>query len=219
MKLLIIMYSKFKLIDSCRENLIKYTIKAFSIIPKMDYPYILDIGCGTGVPTLALMDICDGYFTALDSDKSSLLWLQEKANRMKYNERIEIINASVYDEIKLKNKFDVILAEGLLNVIGFESGLNILLNKIKKGGYIIIHDELKDDAKKRKIFENNKLLLLDSFVLNNDVWWNEYFYPLEKKIEESKEQEIFKKEIKEIDEYRNNPELFQSIYYVLKFNR
>lgn len=30
--------------DSCRKNLVKYTIKAFSCIPEIDHPVILDIG-------------------------------------------------------------------------------------------------------------------------------------------------------------------------------
>ena len=34
--------------DKIRKRLIKYTREAFSLIPRMEKPRILDIGCGTG---------------------------------------------------------------------------------------------------------------------------------------------------------------------------
>ena len=50
--------------DHIRENLNKYTRKAFRLLPKLKNPNIVDIGCGTGVPTIELakisMDILSG---------------------------------------------------------------------------------------------------------------------------------------------------------------
>jgi methylase of polypeptide subunit release factors len=40
--------------DVFRQPLIEYTIKAFNQLPPINQPNILDIGCGTGVPTLEL---------------------------------------------------------------------------------------------------------------------------------------------------------------------
>ncbi|MCC7551348.1 MAG: class I SAM-dependent methyltransferase [Methanobacterium sp.] len=40
--------------DAFRQPLIEYTIKAFNQLPPINHPKILDIGCGTGVPTLEL---------------------------------------------------------------------------------------------------------------------------------------------------------------------
>jgi 2-polyprenyl-3-methyl-5-hydroxy-6-metoxy-1,4-benzoquinol methylase len=37
--------------DSLRTNLNEYTRKAFQLIPRMEKPRILDVGCGSGVPT------------------------------------------------------------------------------------------------------------------------------------------------------------------------
>ena len=40
--------------DRFREPLLKYTRKAFQLLPKLDKPRILDVGCGSGVPTIEL---------------------------------------------------------------------------------------------------------------------------------------------------------------------
>jgi methylase of polypeptide subunit release factors len=43
-----------KIKDQCRKNLSRFTERALSSIPELDNPIILDIGCGTGVPTILL---------------------------------------------------------------------------------------------------------------------------------------------------------------------
>ena len=48
--------------DIIREGLSKYTRKAFQVLPKLDKPCILDIGCGSGVPTIELAKITINFF-------------------------------------------------------------------------------------------------------------------------------------------------------------
>ena len=207
--------NKYKIKDNCRKNFNKYTIRAFLSIPKINNPIVLDIGCGTGVPTLALIEICNGKFYAVDSDESCLNWFQEKVDACNYSDRVQIVHASAHDLNEYNKKFDIILAEGLLNVIGFKNGLSLLLEYLKSSGYIIIHDEFKNDNKKRKLFKKNNLNLLNSFELNKDVWWNEYYSCLEKAIESYNKDPIFKSEIDEIIMFKKNPEIFKSRYYIL----
>lgn len=49
-----------------------FTRKAFQMLPKLDKPKILDVGCGQGGPTLELARISGGQVTGLDIDQSSL---------------------------------------------------------------------------------------------------------------------------------------------------
>ncbi|HBW35357.1 hypothetical protein [Desulfosporosinus sp. BICA1-9] len=100
-------------------------------------------------------------------------------------------------------------------MIGFEKGLAILIKYLKNNGYIIIHDELNNDTEKRIIFERCNLELINSFELNENVWWNDYYYYLEKAIKQIDNNSLFQKEINEIVEYKKNPKIFRSIYYVL----
>lgn len=207
----------FKIRDECRKNLNKYTSKAFSIIPRIDKPIILDAGCGTGVPTLALFELCNGKIFAVDSDQSSINWFNQKVTALNLNDRIVILNDSILKPSLFNFKFDIILAEGLLNVIGFEKGMQILVNYLKKDRYLIIHDEFKNDLQKRRYFENNNLKLLHSFELDESVWLNEYFNCLKSKIEIIKDNQLFETELKEITDNIKNPNNLKSIYYILKY--
>jgi len=64
--------------DTYRVNLLKYTRRAFETLPNMHNPQILDIGCGTGIPTLALAEMSDGQIVAVDIDQRALDVLNEK---------------------------------------------------------------------------------------------------------------------------------------------
>lgn len=45
---------RFKIKDECRQNLCKYLSQAVSVLPPIEKPIIIDLGCGTGAPTLNL---------------------------------------------------------------------------------------------------------------------------------------------------------------------
>ena len=46
--------------DKIRKRFLKYTRKAFRMLPQIDKPRILDIGCGSGIPTLELARLGQG---------------------------------------------------------------------------------------------------------------------------------------------------------------
>ena len=64
--------------DSLRKHLLKYTRKAFRMLPQLDKPRILDMGCGSGVPTLELARLSKGEITGIDIDQRSLYRLTRR---------------------------------------------------------------------------------------------------------------------------------------------
>ncbi|TFH39992.1 MAG: hypothetical protein E4G96_08315 [Chrysiogenales bacterium] len=58
--------------------------------------------------------------------------------------------------------------------------------------------------------------LLGSFLLDETIWWREYVSPLEERIRERKDDDLFESELKEIEQYRLDPGSFRSVYYVLQ---
>ncbi|WNZ28499.1 MAG: class I SAM-dependent methyltransferase [Candidatus Bathyarchaeota archaeon] len=57
----------------------KYTRQAFQILPKINEPYILDIGCGSGIPTIELAKLSEGTIVNVDTDHKELEKLDKKS--------------------------------------------------------------------------------------------------------------------------------------------
>jgi cyclopropane fatty-acyl-phospholipid synthase-like methyltransferase len=215
--LMIATYYEIK--DSCRKGLLRYLEKAFSMIPVTDNPKILDIGCGTGVPALWIADNYPGIITAIDPDKDALAWLISKINDRDMSDRVTALNISFYDFKANPDHYDIIIAEGFLNVVGFESAFPGVIEILRKNGYFIIHDEFKDNEKKCDFIRSNDCKIVDTLFLDEKVWWNDYYRQLEseiKAIESETLRELFSSDLEEIKYYRINPGSFKSVYYIVE---
>lgn len=209
----------FKIKDNCRRGLLKYLEKAISIIPIIKNPQILDAGCGSGVPTLFIAEKFNGKITAIDSDTKSISVLREKVKELNLSNKVNLSNCSLFDIKANINQFDLIIAEGLLNVVGFQKGFLRIIKLLKRDGFIIIHDEFQNQNKKIEFIENNDCKVLDSFVLDEHIWWNDYFKCLEKEINSSSNKEslkLFKSDLREIKMFKKNPSKYISAYYIIE---
>lgn len=211
----------FDIKDNCRKGLIKYLLKAISVIPVIEKPVILDIGCGSGVPTIALAEKFTGNITAVDIDTKSINRLEEKVKKLNLFDRITVLNCSLFDIKTEENQFDMILAEGFLNAVGFQKGFLKALKLLKNKRFFIIHDEFKNKNMKIEIIENNNCKILESFRLNEQIWWNDYYKCLEKEISSRRNKkflELFKTDLHEIELYKQDSSQFNSVYYVIEKN-
>ena len=145
--------------------------------------------------------------------------LKEKVIELNLSNRITVVNCSLFDMKFEENLFDIILAEGLLNVVGFKKGFSILIKLLKRNGYFIIHDEFRNHTEKTEFIESNNCKVLDSFSLDEHVWWNDYFKCLEKELSSCKNKdflELFKTELHDIELFKKDPSQFNSAYYVIE---
>jgi len=208
----------YKIKDDCRAGLIRHLQNACLKIPKNQNADILDIGCGTGLPTLWFADNFPGTITAIDIDKDALAFLQKKIIERNLQSKIKTINLS-FSEFKSEfDSFDIIVAEGFLNVIGFEKGFKGLIKILKKGGYLIIHDEYKNHDKKCDFIRKSNCKIITILYLDEITWWNDYYRQLEaeiNKIKDKKLLDMFSSDIKEIENYKAASSLFRSMYYVV----
>jgi len=210
--------------DIFRGNLIKYTQKAFRMLPEMNKPCILDIGCGSGVPTMELARLSNGQIVGTDINQTLLDKLNRKIKEAGLTHRVETVRCSMSEMNFREESFDIIWAEGSIWVIGFKRGLKEWKKFLKSGGYLVIHDEIKGIYKKRKQISNYGYELLDFFTLSEDVWWTEYYAPMEKHIndlkikyaDEHKDVQKLRSEQQEIDLFKKNPKLFKSVFYILR---
>lgn len=211
-------YEYFNVRDRCRMRLVKYLEQVLNNLPEFNNPKILDIGCGSGVPTLWLAEKYNGTITAIDTDKHLLGFLEAKVQRKKTSSKIETKNVSFFDLVTEPECYDLVLAEGFLNVVGFEMGFKRVIEKIKRGGYFIIHDEYKDNDSKIALIHKNNCKIVNSLPLDETIWWKDFYSLLESEINKPGNahlKSLFVNEINEIDQYKKNPSLFKSIYYVI----
>ena len=202
--------------DACRARLVPYTLRALAAIPLGTEPSLLDAGCGTGVPTLAVARVCGGRIDAVDTDAAQISWLQTKVNAAGMAATVRAICGSITDTALCPGPYDAVIAEGLLNVIGTERGLRLLVDRTRHGGHLLIHDEYANDAYKRALFSSMGLALVYTAVLDPSVWWEEYYSCLDDRIRTGHDPNWYQAERDEIAAYRRHPDACASIYYVLK---
>jgi len=129
--------------DTLRKNFLQYTRKAFHLIPKIDHPHILDIGCGSGIQTIDLAMQCNGNFVAIDINEQELTRMRSRVNVKKLTHRIQVLNCSFWDMDFPNETFDIIWAEGIGGFIDIESSLSEWYRFIKLKGYLVLHDDVR----------------------------------------------------------------------------
>jgi len=212
--------------DLVRKRLLKYTRKAFRMLSQMDKPRILDIGCGSGAPTLELARLSQGEVIGIDIDQPALDQFTRKIKEAGLTERVKAVNCSMFDMDFPDESFDIIWSEGSIYAIGFKRGLREWRRFLKSGGFMVIHDEQGNVKEKLEEIYNCGYELLGYFILSKETWWTEYFAPLEKLIAESRRRYTDDPKIleelcqaqEELDMFKKNPERNSSVCFVIKRN-
>jgi len=210
--------------DKIRKRLLKYTRKAFRMLPKMDKPRILDVGCGSGVPTMELARLSHGEVMGIDIDQPALDEFTRKIKEAGLTDRVQAVNCSIFDMEFPDESFDIIWAEGSIHVIGFKRGLQEWKRFLKPNGFMAVHDEKGNIEEKLKQLSSCGYELLGYFILDEDTWWAEYFAPLKKLIGETrtiyaddpKVLEALQNAQWEIDMFKQNPQLNSSVFFIMK---
>jgi len=210
--------------EKIRKRLLKYTRKAFRMIPQIDKPRILDVGCGSGIPTLELARLSRGEVIGIDIDQPALDKFVRKIAESGLDKRVQALNCSIFDMDFPAESIDIIWSEGSIYAIGFERGLQKWKRFLRPGGFMVIHDEQGNVKEKLEQVSNCGYELLDYFLLSKETWWSEYFAPLEKLIAKSQtkytDDPTVHEELhlaqEELDFFKKYPERNSSVYFVIK---
>ncbi len=179
------------------------TRKALSFLVDLpSNPYILDVGCGTGMQTLELANITDGKILALDNHQPYLDKLEKRIKIHNLSHKITTINISMFEMKFDSNTFDLIWSEGAAYIYGFEKALVDWQCFLKENGYFVfselcwfkenipeeiddffqVYPAMKNVEENIKVITSHGLNLISHFKLPESSWWNNFYIPLEKKI-------------------------------------
>ncbi|TFG17742.1 MAG: class I SAM-dependent methyltransferase [Promethearchaeota archaeon] len=209
--------------EGLRAVFLKYTRKAFESLPKIDSPRILDIGCGTGQPSLELLKLSDGEIYGIDIDQDALDKLKLKIKQKGVSESLRVYNDSIYNTQFDDEMFDIIWEEGVLHLLKIEKALAECKRILKFNGFMVTGETASWAGKSLKIFPKFGFKLIKEIKWEKDCWWTEYYAPLEKKIEILKNKygniekiEQIRRHLKEIEIVKKNPSKFDCTTYLMQ---
>ena len=210
--------------DRVRERLCKFTTKAFQMVPKMDRPRILDVGCGSGVPTLKLADLGHGHVVGLDIDRDAVERFKRKIAESGLTDRVEATSCSMTEMDFPKESFDIVWAEGSIVHMGFQKGLTEWGRLLKPGGCLAVHDDSTGLSEKLSAIATSGYELLGYFKLDEQTWKKEYYFPMQRLINETRSKcandgdmlALLDREQEEINVFKTDPASCCSVFFIMR---
>jgi SAM-dependent methyltransferase len=222
-----------------------FTRKAFQMLPRLDSPRILDVGCGQGGPTLELARLSGGQVTGLDIDQFALQELARRAEEEGLSTHVQVVHGSLLDMQFADGSFDVIWAEGSMHVLGFERALEEWRRFIRPRGFLVVHETawLRPDPPSeiascrqlaypgiRTVSEfveqvpDHGYDLVGHLVLSGDFWVADYYVPMVARIGELRRKyagdraalRILDREQRAADLYSKHSKWYGSVFLVMQ---
>ncbi len=175
---------------------------------------------------MELARLGQGEVIGIDIDQPALDKLTLKIKEAGFSNRVQAVNCSILGMVFPDDSFDIIWSEGSIFVIGFERGIQEWNRFLKPNGFMVIHDEKGNVEEKLEQISNYGYKLRGYFILSEDIWWTEYFAPLEKLVakwqtsytEDPYTLEELNQAQRELEMFKNNPERNNSVYFVIQKN-
>lgn len=204
-------------------------------------PEIIDLGCGVGAQTLHLAELTSGTIVAVDSHAPSIERLRAIAAEHGLSRRISPVVDNLSNLQQPSASFDLVWSEGALYNIGLESALPVCHRLLRPNGYIAFTDAVwrKDNPPPEvkasfeedyptmgwvkdalAAIEKGGFNLIDHFTLPEEAWWDDFYTPMQHRIEELRGRYAGDDEaITALDQIAQEPEMHRkySDYYAYEF--
>ena len=167
-------------------------------------PRVLDLGCGAGGQTLHLTALTPGSVVAIDQHVPSIERLRARAAEGGLHGRIEARVGDMADPEQAPESFDLIWSEGAFYNLGIEHALRVCHPLLRSGGYLVFSDAVwrKENppaevsasfaeyptmgtaADVLALIEQSDFSLVSHFTLPDEAWWEDFYAPMERRIDE-----------------------------------
>ena len=194
---------KTRRIAGGREIMANHGRTTSKMLPPMQHPRILDVGCGEGGPTLELARLANGKVIGMDSDHSALYRLSKRIEAAGLSQRVHLAQGSIRGMPFSEERFDLLWSEGTIHFMGFAASLAAWRRLIKPRGFLVVHEgtfpepeapceleaywkgsyaNVEPAAAYMAALRAHGFALLGHFTLPQEVWWIEYYQPLEERL-------------------------------------
>lgn len=204
-------------------------------------PAVLDLGCGVGGQTLYLAELTTGSIVAIDSHGPAIKRLRAALEQRALEQRVHALVGDMATPEQPPESFDLIWSEGALYNIGISNALRICRKLLRPSGYIAFTDavwrkenpppEVKAgfdlDYPAMGRVEDILLMMKDCgfelishFSLPDEAWWDDFYRPMEHRIQELRDACARGSEAEFIlDQLAQEPEMHRrySEYYAYEF--
>ncbi len=181
----------------------RYTERAFRATGLPPDIKILDVGCGSGMQTIHLAQISNASITAVDNCQYYLDELDKTARLKDLSDRIKTSNQDMNKMNFPPSAFDLIWSEGAIYIAGFKDAITAWKRFLKPDGFMAVSEicwtkensprELTDFWRQEypaittpdELFDTCRkafFRVVDHFFLPADVWWDDYYQPLQKRV-------------------------------------
>jgi SAM-dependent methyltransferase len=180
------------------------TRRALDAVPDVGpHTRVLDIGCGTGSQTRALVEHSSARVLAIDNYPPFVEELNREAQRLGLGNRLEARVADMRALDFPSASFDVIWCEGAIYNVGFETGLRDWRRLLVPGGHMAVSEVCwtRSDpprecaefwAAEYPSIRTVPMLLeaidacgydcIAQFSMPQTAWWDNYYQPLQQNV-------------------------------------
>ncbi len=186
------------------------TARAWQLLPPLTRrPRILDAGSGNGRQTIELVRLSGGQVTAIDVHQPFLVQVDQRAREAHLEERVRTLITDMGELDFPRRFFDIIWSEGAIYNIGFEEGLTHWRRFLRKPGLVVVteccwltetrspecvhfwseeYPEMPTVQQCTKAAVRAGYELLETFVLPDSDWMENYYAPMETALEAFEQQ-------------------------------
>ena len=213
-------------VEELRMRALEHTRKAFALLPPVDRPRILDIGCGEGLQTMELARLGGGEVVGIDIDETALTRFQQRLEPSDVSSRITVRRCSLFDSGLADESFNILGEEGVLHLLEPARSFAACSRLLVPGGFLVMHETLEWFEAASQRLPDWGLVFVDRHLLPKHFWWTEYGAPLEDRIRAFRESHGGAAGSPELTRYANeaamikaDPDCFDCGFFILQKRR